>query len=226
MHNNKIYILVIFLNLLLNNVAWGGVFKEISIESLYKTGIINVEKLIYDDSFYLRTNSAQKNLILMKKGKKNKPFSLDLMTLEVEAITKNQWKNAMNEKKAPTCNYGSFIIKNGELKNIYDKNILKPSGNHIINFCINADSKSIFIYSFSGYYKKPKGIGFLATSSSRKIGINFFEVWNVETGKNEFCKKTLSFSKSYWPDLLFWLDDKKLIIFSNNYNKSLIILRY
>jgi hypothetical protein len=217
---------VLCFNILTICLVSGSEIKEVKIEKLYKNGVIDVAKLMYEDSYYLKTDKNIKEILYLKRGIKNLPFILDIKNLSVQVASEEQWETAVNELKAPTRRLGHYISDGKELRNIYTQQIFKPFGQYIIDFSTSPDDKYIFIYSFSGYYRESKGIGFLVTSSSWKIGMNFFEIWDISTHQREVLEKKLSFSISYWPDLLFWLEDLSLMIFSNNYNKSLLIMFY
>ena len=176
--------------------------------------------------FSLLFSKSKENIVFLKRGKENQPFSLDLRTYSVDTASISDWENAPDILIAPYYSTGDFVNKVKELKNIYSKKLVRPSGDHILYFFSNVDGKYIFVYSFSGFLRKSKGIGFWITSSEKKIGTNYLEIWDTESQKIEFSFNKFSFSKSYRPKLLFWLESFRLIILSNNYNKSLIILKY
>ncbi|MDL1989055.1 MAG: hypothetical protein LWX08_15725 [Deltaproteobacteria bacterium] len=219
-------VVTLFFYLFKKHLVWGGEVKEVSIESLYKTGVIATEKFMFDDTFYLRTSNTEASTIYLKRGQGNQPFSLDITTFKIKAASEKEWEQMPNEFIALTCQPGDFVAREGKLQNTYNGKIIEPSGTYIIDFCVSPSRKFLFLYSFSGYYRKSKGIGFLITKPTRKIGTNYFEIWNLDTDRKEFLDKKVSFAKAYRPNLLFWLGKRKLMIFSNNYYKSLIIIKY
>lgn len=216
---------ILFLHLTKKQLKASTGISEVSIECLYKTGVIDSSKLISDDTYYLRMNTDLPDNVFLKRGKDNNPFSINSKTLTVKAISQGEWEKAQIKLTGKFYEAGGFISEKGGLQNMYSQAFVKPSGEYILQYSVSPDNKFVYIYSFSGYYRKSKGIG-IWVSSAKKVGMNYFEIWEIEKGKREFSYSTISFSKDYWPDLLFWLEDKKLMIFSNKYNKSIMIIKY
>lgn len=209
-----------------DQLAWGQILDEVSIEGLYEAGVISVENLVSDNGYYLRPCRKQEHILYLKRGRGNQPFSLNTETLEINMASDNQWDDADRETVARACNLGDFISEGGIVRSIVTGKVIEPSGRHVVQFCVSPNGKLLFVYSFSGYYQESKGIGTWISTPSRKIGFNVFELWNIETRERKYKKTKISFSRSYWPQFLFWLEKKRLLLLSNNYNKSLLILRY
>ncbi len=225
-----IVLIILALKVLDGQRISGDKIYEISIKKLYKTGIIDISKLFYgEDVYYLRTNDDSEDVLYLKRGKENRPFSLNARKLTVRATSEEEWKKALHEieVEAKYHKIGGFITDKGELKNIYTQEIIKPSGKYIIDFSVSPSGKFIYVFSLSGYYKEARGIGFLIGSPSRRMGMKYIEIFNLKTGGRVFFNKTISFSKSYRPHLLFWLENRRLMIFSKHrFGKYLMVLKY
>ena len=214
----NVYILSLILSIMfLSNRCFSSMI-DISLEKLYNSGCIDIANLMHDNDCFLKTDKDQ-NVILIKHGRNNKPFSLNLdKTTTVQESTEILWNNnGLHRITHLTCS-----------TNVYSSNSLsvEPYGTYLINCCQSPSGYNIFIYSFSGYYKNSKGFGLYASTPSRKIGFNYFEIFNKHTQKNIFRFQNISFSKKYYPIPLFWLEKKHVIIFNNYYNRYLTILKY
>jgi len=205
----------------------GAEIREVSIENLYKNGVIDTEQLMSDAFYYLRSMKGSPDKLYLKRGRENKPFLLDIQNLKVNAASEEDWNKAQHETAVEATYHktGDFLEDNGDLKNIYTKQIIKPFGKHILEYSISPSGQHMYVYSLSGYYKRGRGIGWIA-GSTRKMGMNCFEIFNLKTRERLFLTKRLSFSNGYWPQLLFWLEDRRLMIFSNEYDKSLMTINY
>jgi hypothetical protein len=218
-------ITVLVLTITLSKV-WAQEIKNVSLKKLYKKGAFDIVKLISDDTFYLRKNARREDdIIYLKRGRDNKPFTLNINTLDIEVVSEKEWLRCQDEQTGDYFDPGDYWNNNGILRNINTNQIVKPSGKHVLRHTVSPSGTQLFIYSFSGYYRKPKGIGFIS-SFSKKIGLNYFEIFNIEKKDKIVKKNKFSFSISYWPSLLFWLKEQKVIIFSNRYDKSLMLIKY
>jgi hypothetical protein len=221
-----ILLLLLESNLFQRKLAFGQEIKEVSLKKLYKSRAIDTGMSKSDYyTFYSRIDDRRDDIIYLKKGRVNKPFTLNINTLDIEVVSEKEWLLCQNEQTGDYFEPGGYLDKNGELQNRHTDQIIKPSGRYILSYTISPSGTQLFVYSLSGYYRKPKGIGFIS-SFYKKIGLNYFEIFNIEKKDKIFKKNKFSFSISYWPSLEFWLEEKKVIIFSNRYDKSLMLIKY